>query len=55
MFSNIFSDKHVLEQKTKMLDVSDRIFEMEDGRVMKIETRDEIDLQVGKLDGEEVG
>ena len=23
---------------------------MEDGRVMKIETRDEIDLQVGKLD-----
>ena len=40
---------------TKMLDVSDRIFEMEDGRVMKIETRDEIDLQVGKLDGEEVG
>ena len=40
---------------TKMLDVSDRIFHIEDGRVAKIETRDEIDLQVGVLDGEEVG
>lgn len=40
---------------TKMLDVSDRIFEMEDGRVTKIETRDEINLHVGKLDGVEVG
>jgi len=40
---------------TKMLDVSDRIFHMTDGRVGKIESRDEIDLQVGKLDGEEVG
>ncbi len=40
---------------TKMLDVSDRIFHMVDGRVDKIESRDEIDLQVGTLDGEEVG
>ncbi len=40
---------------TKMLDVSDRIFYMGDGRVDKIETREEIDLQVGRLDGEEVG
>ena len=39
----------------KMLDVSDRIFYMVDGKVDKIESRDEIDLQVGKLDGEEVG
>lgn len=40
---------------TKMLDVSDRIFYMADGKVEKIETRDEIDLQVGRLDGQEVG
>jgi putative ABC transport system ATP-binding protein len=39
----------------KMLDVSDRIFHMTDGRVNKIESRDEIDLHVGRLDGEEVG
>ncbi len=39
----------------KMLDVSDRIFHMEDGKVDKIESRDEIELHVGKLDGEEVG
>ena len=39
----------------KMLDVSDRIFHMADGKVDKIESRDEIDLHVGKLDGEEVG
>ena len=40
---------------TKMLDVSDRIFYMADGKIDKMETRDEIDLQVGRLDGEEVG
>ena len=40
---------------TKMLDVSDRIFYMADGKVEKIETRDEIDLHVGRLDGQEVG
>ena len=40
---------------TKMLDVSDRIFHMADGKIDRTETRDEIDLQVGKLDGEEVG
>lgn len=40
---------------TKMLDVSDRIFYMADGKVEKIETREEIDLHVGRLDGQEVG
>ena len=40
---------------TKMLDVSDRIFYMADGKVQRIESRDEIDLHVGRLDGEEVG
>ena len=40
---------------TKMLDVSDRIFHMVDGKIDKIETREEIDLHVGKLDGQEVG
>jgi putative ABC transport system ATP-binding protein len=40
---------------TKMLDVSDRIFYMADGKIEKMETREEIDLQVGRLDGEEVG
>ena len=40
---------------TKMLDVSDRIFHMADGKIEKMETRDEIDLQVGRLDGKEVG
>ena len=40
---------------TKMLDVSDRIFYMADGKIDKMETREEIDLQVGRLDGEEVG
>ena len=40
---------------TKMLDVSDRIFYMADGKIEKMETRDEIDLQVGRLDGKEVG
>ena len=40
---------------TKMLDVSDRIFHMADGKVDRTEARNEIDLQVGKLDGEEVG
>ncbi|MCH8289696.1 ABC transporter ATP-binding protein [Candidatus Poribacteria bacterium] len=39
----------------KMLDVSDRIFHMIDGKVDKIETREEADLHVGKLDGQEVG
>ena len=38
-----------------MLDVSDRIFYMADGKIEKMETREEIDLQVGRLDGEEVG
>jgi len=40
---------------TKMLDVSDRIFHLVDGKIERIETRAEADLQVGMLDGEEVG
>lgn len=39
----------------KMLDVSDRIFHIQDGRVAKIETRAEAQIKVGILDGEEVG
>ncbi|GIX07076.1 MAG: putative ABC transporter ATP-binding protein [Candidatus Poribacteria bacterium] len=39
----------------KMLDVSDRIVTMQDGRVAKIETREEAKLQVGRFEGEEVG
>jgi len=39
----------------KMLDVSDRIFHIQDGRVARIETRAEAKIQVGILDGEEVG
>ena len=39
----------------KMLDVSDRIIHIQDGRVSKIETRAEADLDVGTLDGQEVG
>lgn len=39
----------------KMLDVSDRIFHIQDGRVAKIETREEINLTVGSIDGVKVG
>ncbi|MDE0020326.1 MAG: ABC transporter ATP-binding protein [Candidatus Poribacteria bacterium] len=39
----------------KMLDVSDRIIHIQDGRVSKIETRAEANLDVGRLDGQEVG
>jgi putative ABC transport system ATP-binding protein len=39
----------------KMLDVSDRIVHIADGRVAKIELREDADLDVGTLDGEEVG
>jgi putative ABC transport system ATP-binding protein len=37
----------------KMLDVSDRIIWIRDGRVDKIERRDELDLEIGTLQGEE--
>jgi len=37
----------------KMLDVSDRIFWIRDGRVEKVGVRDEIELEVGMLEGEE--
>jgi len=36
----------------KMLDVSDRIFWIRDGRVDKVGNRDEIELEVGTLEGE---
>jgi len=36
----------------KMLDVSDRIFWIRDGRVEKVGSRDEIELEVGSLEGE---
>lgn len=36
----------------KMLDVSDRIFWIRDGRVDKVGKRDEIELEVGTLEGE---
>jgi len=36
----------------KMLDVSDRIFWIRDGRIEKIGSRDEIELEVGSLEGE---
>ncbi|NIA15571.1 MAG: ATP-binding cassette domain-containing protein [Nitrospiraceae bacterium] len=37
----------------KMLDVSDRIIWIRDGRVDKIERRSDLDLEVGSLEGEE--
>ncbi|MCP4642619.1 MAG: ABC transporter ATP-binding protein [bacterium] len=37
----------------KMLDVSDRIIWIRDGLVDKIERRDELDIEVGTLEGEE--
>jgi putative ABC transport system ATP-binding protein len=37
----------------KMLDVSDRIIWIRDGVVDKIETRDEVDIAVGTLEGEQ--
>ncbi len=37
----------------KMLDVSDRVLWIRDGRVDKVVSRDEMDLEVGMLEGEE--
>ena len=37
----------------KMLDVSDRIIWIRDGRVDKIERREELDIEVGTVEGEE--
>ena len=39
----------------KMLDVSDRIFHVRDGRLAKIETRAEAHIDIHRLDGREVG
>ncbi len=38
----------------KMLDVSDRIFWIRDGRIDKVGKREEIELEVGTLEGEKV-
>jgi len=35
----------------KMLDVSDRVVWIEDGRVSRIESREELDIRVGSIDG----
>jgi putative ABC transport system ATP-binding protein len=37
----------------KMLDVSDRIVWIRDGKVDRIERREEVDLKVGQVEGEE--
>ncbi|HCE01236.1 MAG TPA: ABC transporter, partial [Armatimonadetes bacterium] len=37
----------------KMLDASDRIFHIRDGQLAKIETREEMTLQVGSVQGED--
>jgi len=37
----------------KMLDVSDRIFHIRDGQLAKVETREELSLQIGSVGGEE--
>ena len=39
----------------KMLDVSDRIIWMRDGKVERDERRDEIDIEVGTFEGDEAG
>jgi hypothetical protein len=36
-----------------MLDVSDRIFWIRDGRIDKVGAREDIELEVGVLEGEE--
>jgi len=37
----------------KMLDASDRVVWITDGKISRIQSRDEIDIQVGTIDGEE--
>jgi len=39
----------------KMIDVSDRVVHIRDGKIERIEGRDEIQLRVGEMGGEEVG
>ena len=39
----------------KMIDVSDRVIWIRDGKVMKIENRQDIELRLGEVEGEEVG
>jgi putative ABC transport system ATP-binding protein len=39
----------------KMLDVSDRILWIRDGRIDRLEERRDLDIQVGRIDGTEVG
>ena len=37
----------------KMLDASDRVVWITDGRISRIQSRDELDIQVGSIDGEQ--
>jgi len=37
----------------KMLDASDRVVWITDGKISRIQSRDELDIQVGSIDGEE--
>ncbi len=39
----------------KMIDVSDRIFWIRDGRIERVERRADISIEVGEIEGEEVG
>jgi len=39
----------------KMIDVSDRVIWIRDGKIDRIEQREDIDLQVGTVEGEEAG
>ena len=47
----IISDTHDM----KMLSVSDRIIWIRDGQIAKIERREDLDIEVGSIDGEETG
>ncbi|MBN2451889.1 MAG: ABC transporter ATP-binding protein, partial [Lentisphaeria bacterium] len=38
----------------KMLDVSDRVVWITDGTVSRIQSRDELDIKVGTIDGAEI-
>jgi len=38
----------------KMLDASDRVVWITDGRISRIQSRDELHIQVGSIDGKEV-
>lgn len=58
---NILKDMNINENVTvisathdlKMLDVSDRVVYIRDGMVERIKARDELDIEVGKVEGQE--